>query len=331
MAVPVVGAIRWWNDSDDAGRDVARACAVGGVFLIVLLVTLEVAGTTSPQQKRKRFGYFEVVLGADGRFSTSKSMVAAWTLVLATALVFLSAMVWFSDLTPAKAFGQEWNSYFLLLGGPFAAAVAAKGITASKAENGGKTSSESASSVGVATVPPTTTDEPTLGDISRNDAGGLSLTDTQYWIFSLVAIMYFLGAFVVTIVEYAEKAESTLALPEIPSAILGLTSLAALTYVGAKAVATEGLRIASITPHPTKATDKLTISVVNMPASVTWNQIYVRFSGPSAVPLDRPPTQDVVRRGGATELVVAPVPTGEYTVVVVTPHGVSGPDTLTVE
>jgi hypothetical protein len=160
-------------------------------------------------------------------------------------------MMWFSRTTAYQAFGQDWSSYTLLLGGSFAAAALAKVITTSQAANGGKafTSAASSRTAGPAT---TAAGHPRLGDLSCNDSGDLSLADTQYCVFSMVAIMYFVGAFVAEIIYYANAncqtypadcRGVTLALPAIPPVLLGLTSLAAFAYVAAKAVTSAGGRL----------------------------------------------------------------------------------------
>jgi hypothetical protein len=69
-----------------------------------------------------------------------------------------------------------------------------------------------------------------------NDNGDTDLVDTQYVLFTAVAVAYFVGTLVVTTVDYLHGSRATVGLPEIPSALLELTSLSALTYVGNKTV-----------------------------------------------------------------------------------------------
>ena len=58
-------------------------------------------------------------------------------------------------------------------------------------------------------------------------------------------------------------------LPQIPSALLGLTSLAALTYVGNKAVQTQGLGVVSFSPNPASPSNPVTAALANLPATAT--------------------------------------------------------------
>ena len=343
LVMLVIGPIAWFSSDNETKRDLAWSFVIVAIFVALVLVLLEVAGRGNPNPERKALGYLEIVLGLDGRFSTSKAMVALWTLVFASSLVLLSAMVWFSPMTPEQAFGQEWDSYLLLLGGPFAAAVLAKAITTSQAESGGKSSTLAASSGLIAPAPSSTVGEPRAGDVSRNDSGELSLPDTQYWVFSFVAIAYFVGAFVSSILEFANNAcqtpdatdcVKTLGLPGIPPALLGLTSLAAATYVGAKAVSSStGVRLTSLVPNPVEAGEDITINLINAPESLTQNQIAIRFIQ-NGQPWggDRSPSAPPVRAGLVTTFTAqAPAEAGTYAVVVAMPSGTSAPTNLVVK
>ncbi|UZJ26842.1 hypothetical protein RHODO2019_18335 (plasmid) [Rhodococcus antarcticus] len=232
----------------------ALGLAIWGVaaFMVAILLLLEFSA--SPRQSSNKFGFLDSIVGVDGRISTSKTVVFIWTLELAAALILLSGIVvW--DRNPAvtadHVFGTgDWNAYSLLLGGPFAAAVIAKGITASTTTTTTTTTTNPIPKSNTQDVTPLVslsgmTDKgAALKDITSNDDGSTSLADSQYVIFSLVAMVYFFGAFVGNIVDYTRTTDVTkihLGLPTIPSALLGLTSLAALTYVGNKAAATQGL------------------------------------------------------------------------------------------
>ena len=60
--------------------------------------------------------------------------------------------------------------------------------------------------------------------------------DTQYTLFTLVAVAYFVGTLVVTTLDYLHGSEPSWASPRFRPRSLGLTSLSALTYVGNKTV-----------------------------------------------------------------------------------------------
>jgi hypothetical protein len=308
------------------GRDPAFVAGVLGL--------LELVGRDDPNQERSALGFTVVLLGADGRMSTSKTAVAAWTMVFASALVLLSCMVWFHTLTARAAFGGNWDSYLLLLGGPFAAAVVAKGITSGRAKgsDSSKTSTRAAASEAQTVVP--SADRPKASDLVAGDAGETSLTDTQYVVFTFVAIAYFVGAFVARIVNFAkhpctdtvtQHCAHGIALPIIPSALLGLTGLTALTYVGSKAVEKQGVRIVSITPDPLKAGEPMVISLVNVSAAATMATTSVVFTSKAKAPdqsLDpRAPVSGPARTGDVTTVTVLAPPAGHYAMVVITPDG----------
>jgi hypothetical protein len=207
-------------------------------FVVVILGVLEIIAWQDSNPQRRQLGYLQVTLGADGRISTSKAVVALWTLIFAMALVALTGMTIFAGLSAAAAFGGEWNSFLLLLGGPFASAVLAKGITVAQVNNQPTAKSVTVAAAStVASVAPRTSDGPSPTDLVTDDDGATSLPDTQYVVFSLVAIVFFVGSLVRNLWTYAYTASATsIALPDIPAALLGLTSLSALTYVGHKAV-----------------------------------------------------------------------------------------------
>lgn len=98
-----------------------------------------------------------------------------------------------------------------MLGGPFAAAVAASAIMKTKVADG--------------TVQQVPADSPALKDVATDQDGLPSMPDLQFFMFNLVA----LGYFAVALARHPTE------LPQIPSTLVALTGLSALTYVGAKA------------------------------------------------------------------------------------------------
>ncbi len=349
VAPPVVGALVWHlKGTGDRPRDLAWSLYGVTAFLILALLVTELVGRTSRNPVRRRYGYLEVLIGADGYASTSKAVAWIWTLILAAALVLLSCMTWFGELNARSAFGSRWDPYLLLLGGPFASLVLAKGITVAKAGGpSGGSPSTPAGSGAIATTPSQPTgandaadgpETPGVSDLLKGKSGDTSLTDTQYVLFSLVAIVYFLGAFTNNLVKYAGNTTvATIGLPEIPAALLGLTSLAALTYIGAKVVETNGLRFVSITPNPGKVgIDKsVTMKVVNAAPTLTESMVTVTFadsSAPDATANSIAPNQKSLTRAGAVTAFTVDVTSlkaGTYTVVVTTPDGSTSPLNLT--
>ena len=348
VVVPFLAGLWWWNSGSARGQNLGGAMWVLTGFLVALLALLQWAAQKDQNANRVSLGYLQVTVGADGRVSTSKTIGALWTLTFATALVVLTAMVWFGGLSVEESFGDDWDSYLLLLGGPFAAAVLAKGITANKvgADPTAKTSTAAASGTALPTAV-TTSDMPRTTDLVANDAGETSLADTQYVVFSFVALLYFLGSFIRLLVNYASKScadgvttASTAAecvqgitLPQIPPSILGLTSLAALTYVGNKAVQTSGIRFAEISPNPVSPGGIVTIKVVNLTSRATRTNTSVIFKKGDDAAIPQAPSGDIVRGsdGFFSIPVNAPPEVGEYSVTVMTPETVSAMSNLTVK
>jgi len=136
------------------------------------------------------------------------------------------------------------EQYLLLLGGPFAAAVAAKGLTSQRAEDG--------------TTLKSTAETPDQQDISQgareiisDDSGRTSLPDFQYFMFNLVALTIFLVSFIPHLQE---------GLPELPNFLVALTSLSALTYLGTKAVTRQTPTIAAIVPGKARRSETVEVS-----------------------------------------------------------------------
>jgi hypothetical protein len=339
MAPVGVWSIRWAIADNEAKNNVAYSLWVMLGFLAVALFLAELVGRSNSNDVRSRYGYLEVLIGKDGYASTSKAMVWLWTLVFASALVLLTAMSLFTDLSTDEAFGKDWNPYLLLLGGPFAASVLAKGITVGRAgtSTGTMGASQAASSGAMATAPPAD-DLPAASDLAKSNAGDTSLPDTQYVLFSLVAVVYFVAGLIDNLNSYAtnpcppgsspDGCVATIALPNIPSALLGLTSLAALTYVGAKTVETHGIRVARINPNPVQPGQPVTISLANATEAATKATISVRF-GERAEEVE--PTEDPTKGGAVRSFAVsAPAEAGSYEVVVSTPDGETPPTSLDV-
>jgi hypothetical protein len=164
--------------------------------------------------------YFQaLVLGKDGRWSTSKVQLLAWTYAVVFGLLALIIAKWLGD---AGGWDQLVNhdlqeEYLILLGGPFAAAVLAKAITTQKVENGTtqKTDAE-----------PSTDPVQGLGEVVSDDNGRTDLGDLQYFLFNLVALVYFLGTLIFNLDD---------GFPDLPGLLVGLTSVSAAGYVSKKA------------------------------------------------------------------------------------------------
>ena len=224
-----------------AGRLQAIALAFGlvGLFLL-LLQTLANAGSTSADAregdaKGSRPGIFRPIIGSDGRFSTGLTQLAIWTIAVGTGLGFLLGRSMFEGIQLSVALPAEtWDDYLILLGGPFAAAVLAKGIVTYKVDAGTLQKSEPAG--------------PHIAQVATNDSGAVDLVDSQYLLFNVIA----LGYFVITLVN-------TAVLPTIPPTLLAMTSGTAALYVANKAAQRNAPSITSVSPRTAAPGDIVTI------------------------------------------------------------------------
>ncbi len=243
---------------------------MAGIVLVsagVVVVVLAVVQWISTAGPSKNF-LASVILGEDGRTSTSKTFILLWTLLVAWALL---ALLIAGELVPAHrcisgraagAFSRchrddvallqlGWThflhggltgSYLVLLGVPAAAGVAAKGITQSQAQ----------SSAAVKTVK-TRTDSPaqhgvssrisaffgSVAEIFSSDDGSTDIADFQYVVFNLITAAYFVARFL---------RPDRNGLPIIPDTLLGLTSVSAGLYVGKKAVTRNQPSVSGVFP-----------------------------------------------------------------------------------
>jgi hypothetical protein len=190
---------------------------IGVAFVLVVLLVLAVLGGDDPWRlgKNGRAPVRAMLMGADRRLSTSKVTAFAWTMAIIYALATVSAIAIITDVSFSSMVTQLSEGYLLLLGGPFAALVLAKGITVSRLNNG--TLCKPRASV------------PTFSakDLTSNDMGQTDLVDFQFLAFNVLGLAYVLVRF-----SFAPHS----GLPDLPSAFAGLTSISALTYTANKAV-----------------------------------------------------------------------------------------------
>ena len=223
----------------------AQAFGAGAVFLGLTLLTL--LGGHS-------YGVFSALIGTDGRTSTSKTQAGLWTVVLAWGIAFLLGQHLFEDQSLNSVLPQDtWDQHLIVLGGPFAAAVLAKGIVTYKLANGSLTKT---------IVGP---DAATISQVLQDDANQTDLVDSQYFLFNLVAIVYFL-------VQIARKP----VLPTMPAVLLAATSGAAALYVSYKAASANKPVISSVVPRTARPGDQLTITGSNILGGGTPSQVRVQ-------------------------------------------------------
>lgn len=229
---------------------------------LLLLVHSLISGTQKRGTHGRHRGVKALVIGADGRASTSKVQVLMWTLAVLYAFTFL--LLWGrsfgcgtqkTDLCEEARgvrgiFGDVLEEpleteYYALLGLPTAAAVAAKALTVNKVAKGEVVKEKA------------TADEKGIGrglaEVVSADNGRTDLIDFQYFAFNLLALAYFLFQFV------ARPAEG---LPEIPPTLIALTGVAVAAYTGKKALETEGPSISAVIPRRLAVGEATTLTVM---------------------------------------------------------------------
>ncbi|MGH2937338.1 MAG: hypothetical protein ACRDPE_04370, partial [Solirubrobacterales bacterium] len=128
-----------------------------------------------------------LVVGQDKRVSTSKVQALIWTYAIGGVLFSIVASHWVGFEDGYKAItapGFEWAPYLVLLGGPFLAAVAARGLTGSQVASG------------QAAKPPAK-DGASVKQVFTDDDGNTDLIDSQYLLFNLIAVVFFVVSFLI--------------------------------------------------------------------------------------------------------------------------------------
>jgi hypothetical protein len=247
-------------------RTLGAGAVVVGLGVALLLVTLQETGSEPASlANHEAFGYLTaalalalftvfievighglggLVVGKDNRVSTSLVQVAIWTYAIAFALITLIAMTWvgsdkgFNAITSSEF---DFGDYLVLLGGPFLAAASARYLVGAKVANGDLAKPPAA--------------DPSIGQAVTDDAGNADLIDSQYLLFNIIALIYFLGAF------FQEPTEG---FPDIPTLLFALTSAAAASYVANKAVVNAAPAITGVSPQTAKRGEPVTVFGTNL-------------------------------------------------------------------
>jgi hypothetical protein len=271
-----------------------------------------------------RFGatFRGLYVGADNRVSTSKVQVLVWTFAIAGVLMASIGQSWAGLPKALEAISSssfEYGPYLVLLGGPFLAAVAARGIVGSQLAQG--------------TTTKTTSSTAEAKQVFTDDEGNTDLVDTQYLLFNLVAIAFFIGAFI---------GNPQGGFPAIPTFLYVLTGASALGYVTNKAIPSGAPEIKSVSPSSAAAGDQVTVigSGLLFPDSPTgigqnptaFQNVEILIGGLKAV-IGTNPT-DITSNMGADRIVAlvpAGLTAGEANVVAINFQGKqSAPVVLTV-
>jgi hypothetical protein len=210
------------------------AISAGILIVLAVLISVIIGGA----------GLARLVVGADGRGSTSKAQALLWTFALAFAL--LSVILRDPSKVSSTNLSQD---YLYLLGFPALTVVAAKGITSQKTETG----SVAKGGVKVVTGWLGKVKEALKG-IFVDDAGNASLHDTQLILFTAVAVLWYLVTF------FGDSFEP---FPNLPDTLVVLTGAATATYVGGKLVASQKPTITAMFPAQPQTGSAVTITGAN--------------------------------------------------------------------
>jgi hypothetical protein len=240
----------------DASQQDRHWCAALIAIEILALATLLLSTIGSPVE--------DLVLGKDKRLSTSKLQALLWTYLLAGLLLAIVVDNWIGsgagyDALIDNSIPQE---YLILIGGPFAAAVASRGIVGTKVQNGTLTKTEGDEDAGARTR---------LSEAVSDDQGNTNLVDTQYFLFNVVALVFVLGGFIT---------DPSAGLPSIPGILVGLTSVSAATYVSNKAVQDSTPVLTAVIPAKAARGDAVRILGKNLlvPAGEdSFHEVFVMF------------------------------------------------------
>ncbi len=181
--------------------------------LSLLLPSLLAVLARAFSSKRPR-PFVDVIAGLDGRWSTSKAGVVLWT----AAIWFAFVAILFHTHGDGLRHSVLMSEYFVVLGIPAAAAVAAKGITTSKI---------SAGEIAKPQDQPTSNPIAGIAQIVTDDNDRTDLLDSQYFGFNLILLGFFLFQFF---------GHPQFGFPNLPDTLLALTGVSAAAYVGKKGV-----------------------------------------------------------------------------------------------
>jgi hypothetical protein len=227
---------------------VALAIVAQVILLWYQARLLSAAGDTpdQPTLAFRRRGLKAAVMGQDGRASTSKTQVVAWTGAVVWALVdlLLLARAYPGGSLFINAVKTNWHpEYLVLLGLPVAAATTAKAVVAGANSGQGPATSDPASKARIASkvggnrvyvrdpISPGVWGFLTgAAELLTGDDDTVAWADLQYVVFTLITLVYFASQFL---------AQPAAGLPQVPAALLTLMGVSATGYAANKIVSTK--------------------------------------------------------------------------------------------
>ncbi|MGE7387667.1 hypothetical protein ACQKM2_19505 [Streptomyces sp. NPDC004126] len=204
------------------------------LFALALLAAL--AGPVA-LRLRRRPGF---VTGRDGRLSTSTTLALAWTVLLVWLLLAILAygLTAGGGVSYFRATGSDGplssltSVYLPLLGGPYAALIAAKAVVGFRLESG---------SMAKPAPKPTPGGRRPLRELIANDSGRTDLVDLQYVALSAVTMLYVVLFFLSDVGG---------GLPRLPAEIWALTGAPAGAYLVNKMATRANPVITDVTVTP---------------------------------------------------------------------------------
>jgi hypothetical protein len=170
-------------------------------------------GSNTRTVAQRRAVFKGLIVGTDNRYSTSKLLALLWTAVVVFLVIGIALHNWGDPTSFAALIAKTDALYLVLLGGPFAGAVLAKGIVASAVASG--------------TTQKSVAKNPRPSDIFSGDDGSPDVVDIQYLIFNFVVAAIVICDFCVT---------PAIGAPHVTAFLAELTGASATTYVANKAI-----------------------------------------------------------------------------------------------
>ena len=240
-------------------------------------------------------------VGQDNRVSTSKTTALVWTYSVAAAILSFLIARWLGHSEAYDALNTQGLSaqYAVLIGGPLGAAILAKAIVSAQVDSGSTAK------------PPA--DSPSPTQLVQNDSGQADLGDVQYLLFNVVALVFLYG-------ELFRAPQA--GMPSIPDVLVGLTSIAAVGFVGKKAIS-GGAVISDVKPSAARVGERVRITTTGLITSANdLPAVIVNFGDANG---DEPPltATTTTTQGVLLDATVPPDAAGEVAVTVSVPTGKS--------
>lgn len=294
-----------------------QAWALGILVVFLGLVFWGLRAVTGDRAVGARHG--GLVVGKDGRLSTSKAIALMWTLAIGYCLLTIVLMALLvSTKVPVphghvppdfidNAFDNLSPQYLIAFGGPFASAVVSQAATRQKLD-AGRLQKAQASRASVL-------------DLVADDQGDLDLVDFQVGLFNLVAVLYVLTQFV----QHPEQG-----IPALPDALTALTGISVVVYTGNKGLVSNPLKVFRLEPTSVPAggvVEVLGTNVVVGTAAPDVAQPKARLTDPTGRRRPRELTF-ISARGRVRFRVPLGTPAGSWQVSVVSDGGAASDEDL---